>query len=89
MAALAVAIGVGRLLPSLVDGGSETPFVVLGVGYAILGLFLIVYGSLRERAMAAALAEGRFEPLPRTLVVALTAYLVALAAATTILIVVV
>jgi hypothetical protein len=56
---------------------------VLGVGYAALGLVLVVYGSLRERAQARALAEGRFEPLPRAVVAALTVYLAVLAIATT------
>jgi putative membrane protein len=82
LAAMAVALGVGRLLPALLDEPT-TPFVLIGVGYAILALFLVVFGSARERAQARALAEGRFAPLPRWVVVATAAYLALLALATT------
>jgi uncharacterized membrane protein YidH (DUF202 family) len=82
LAAMAVAIGVGRLLPAILDASSQGPFVALGFGYAVLGLVMVVFGSARERAQARALAEGRFEPLPRWVVGSLTAYLAALALAT-------
>jgi len=42
----------------------------------------VLFGSLRERAQAKALAEGGFAPLSRALVTALTAYLTLLALAT-------
>jgi hypothetical protein len=53
------------------------------VAYALLGLGLVLFGSLRERAaQAKALAEGGFAPLSRALVTALTAYLALLGLAT-------
>ena len=82
LAALAVALAVGRLLPALVDGDSSAPFVALGVAYALLGLGMIVFGSVRERIVARAFAEGRFAPLSSGLVIGLTAYLAVLAIAT-------
>ena len=82
LAAFAVAVGVGRLLPALLDEDGRGPFVALGVAYAVLGLGLVLFGSLRERSQAAALAEGSFAPLPRAVVTALTAYLTLLALAT-------
>jgi uncharacterized membrane protein YidH (DUF202 family) len=82
LAAFAVAVGVGRLLPALLDEDGQGPFVALGVAYALLGLGLVLFGSLRERAQAKALAEGGFAPLSRALVTALTAYLTLLALAT-------
>ena len=82
LAAFAVAVGVGRLLPALLDQGDQAPFVALGVAYALLGLGLVLFGSLRERAQAKALAEGGFAPLSRAVVTALTAYLTLLAIAT-------
>ncbi len=82
LAAFAVAVGVGRLLPALLDEDGQGPFVALGVAYALLGLGLVLFGSLRERSQAKALAEGGFAPLPRALVTALTVYLTLLAAAT-------
>ena len=56
--------------------------MALGVAYALLGLGLVVFGSVRERTIAGALAEGRFAPLPAVVVVGLTAYLAMLAIAT-------
>ena len=82
LAAFAVAIGVGRLLPALLHDGGRAPFVVLGVAYAILGLVLVLFGSFREREQVRALAEGRFAPLPRAIVTAVTVYLTVLALAT-------
>ena len=82
LAAFAVAVGVGRLLPALLDEDGRGPFVALGVAYALLGLGLVLFGSLRERAQAKALAEGGFAPLSRALVTALTAYLALLGLAT-------
>jgi len=82
LASMAVALGVGRLLPALLDATSQAPFVALGAGYAILGLILVLFGSARERAQARALAEGRFAPLPGWVVGGLTAYLALLAVAT-------
>ena len=82
LAAFAVAVGVGRLLPALLDEDGHGPFVALGVAYALLGLGLVLFGSLRERAQAKALAEGGFAPLSRALVTAPTAYLALLGLAT-------
>ena len=70
---MAVALGIGRLLPALLQDQSTTPFVLLGVGYAILALFLVAFGAVRERTQARALGEGRFAPLPGWVVVATTA----------------
>lgn len=86
LAAFAVAIGVGRLLPALLDDTGTTPFVALGVAYAILGLAFVIFGSLRERAQARALAEGGFAPLARVAVTALTVYLSLLAVTTIVLV---
>jgi putative membrane protein len=83
LAAIAVALGVGRLLPAILDEGSQAPFAALGVAYAILGLGLVLYGYVRERTQAKALSEGRFEPVPPAVVTAITAYLALLALATT------
>jgi putative membrane protein len=82
LAALAVALAVGRLLPAVLESSSETPFVVLGVGYAVLGLGLIVFGLVRDRAVHRALEAGGFAPLSARLVVAVTIYLALLALAT-------
>jgi len=46
----------------------------------------VLFGSMRERAQARALAAGGFSPLPRAVVVVLTIYLALLAVATIILV---
>lgn len=82
LASLAVAIGVGRLLPALLDDGGRGAFAALGIAYAVLGLALVVLGSIRERAQSRALSEGRFVPLSGIVVVAVSGYLALLALAT-------
>jgi putative membrane protein len=47
---VAVSLGVGALLPELSEG-SRWPFVVLGVGFAILAVLFIVYGVHRFRSV--------------------------------------
>jgi uncharacterized membrane protein YidH (DUF202 family) len=60
LAALAVAIGVGRVVPELSEGVTRWPYVVTGVGFAIWGIFAIGYGTAHRAAIDRALAQGRF-----------------------------
>jgi putative membrane protein len=60
LTATAVALGVGKLLPDLRSGGADWPFVVLGAGYALLGVFIVVYGLYRGREVDRAIREGRW-----------------------------
>jgi len=48
--AIAVALGVGRVLPDLATHPTRWPYVVIGVGFALYGIALILYGtwSLRD-----------------------------------------
>ena len=84
--ASAVAVGVGRVLPE-VSGGSDWPFRVLGAGYAVLAIWVLLAGASRQRHVDAALAAGRYDRMSPTLVSALTAAAVALAALTLVLVV--
>ncbi|HEU5211703.1 MAG TPA: DUF202 domain-containing protein [Gaiellaceae bacterium] len=59
LAAFAVALGVGKIVPQL-TGGSSLGYELVGVGYALLGVAFIAYGFLRQRRMEEALREGRF-----------------------------
>jgi uncharacterized membrane protein YidH (DUF202 family) len=59
LAAFAVSLGVGKIVPSLA-GGSAVGYELVGVGYALLGVAFVGYGFLRERRIEAALKEGRF-----------------------------
>ena len=83
LTALAVCVGVGRLVPS-VASGTHWPYEALGVGYGLLGIAFIAAGYLRTRDVEAALDRGTFLPLADRLTAALTAAGVVLGVATVI-----
>ena len=85
MAALAVALGVGRVVPALVEG-SKGAFIALGVGFAILALAFTLYGTSRQRQVDHAIAGGDFRPLDGKIVFVLTAMMAVLAVATIVLV---
>ena len=60
IAAATAAVGVGGVVPSLVDG-ERTPYVVLGAAYAVLAAVIFVGAALRQRQVERALADGRFQ----------------------------
>ena len=60
LTALAVALGVGRVVPELDDSSVEWPYAVLGVAFALYAIALIWYGNLRGSAVDRAVSEGRF-----------------------------
>jgi putative membrane protein len=74
LTALAVALGVGRVVPELSDKGARWPYVIAGVGFALWGIFAIAYGTANRETIDKALREGRFREAPtwplRTLTVA-------------------
>jgi putative membrane protein len=72
LTALAVALGVGRVVPELNHGLERWPYVVAGVGFAIWGIVAIAYGSARGRAMEEALSKGNFHEPPDWALKALT-----------------
>ena len=81
LAALAVALAVGRLLPALIRG-SRTPFVVLGVGFGLLSLAFVIYGTRRQAHVQRAIDGGAFEPPDRRIVLLMGAAMVLMALAT-------
>ena len=85
LAALGVSLGVGRLLPALLDA-SPGPYVALGIGFGVFGLFLFVFGAVRQRAVERALVTGTFRPLPRSVVAGLAIVGVALSVGTLLLV---
>jgi putative membrane protein len=86
LTSLAVAIGVGKVVPDLVSGPAW-PFALLGVGFAILGIVFCALGIRRQLSVERSLREGRFVPLGATAVVALGLFIIALAAVTTVVVV--
>ena len=88
LAALAVALAVGRVVPELADNSSQWPYTVIGVGFAVYGIALIGYGTARARQLDAALTRGGAVPPQSLVLTALTAAGVGLAVATAALIVI-
>lgn len=60
LTALAVALGVGRVVPELNHTASRWPYVVAGVGFGFWGIVALAYGTANRAAMEKALREGRF-----------------------------
>jgi uncharacterized membrane protein YidH (DUF202 family) len=81
LAASAVALAVGRFLPS-VSSGPHWPSRALGVAYGVLAIAVFVMGAKRQRGASEALRKGEFDELSTDLVLALTIAGVALATAT-------
>ena len=61
LTSVGIALAVGRLIPALIDV-SQAAFAVLGIGYGLLGVFLIVYAAVSARRIRQALDADR--PLP-------------------------
>ena len=67
LGASAVAIGVGRILPGI-SGGTHWPLVLLGIGYGVLAVAILIIGAVRQNRVAGALRAGAYEELSPTLV---------------------
>jgi putative membrane protein len=61
LTAFAVAIGVGKVVPALLDD-SAAAYAVAGVGFAVLGIGVVLFGLWRMLAVQAALESGRYRP---------------------------
>lgn len=78
----AVAITVGRLLPGLTHQ-PRWPYRLLGLGYCVLSVAILLLGANRQQRAAKALREGSFDELTTPVVSWLTAGGVVLALAST------
>lgn len=81
IAAAALAVGVGRLLPGL-SVGALWPLRLLGLGYALLAVGVLLIGASRQRRGSEALRRGGFEPVSTSTVNALTGVAILLAVGT-------
>jgi putative membrane protein len=81
LGAAAVSIGVGRLLPGLA-GGARWPLKLLGLGYGVVAIAVLVIGAMRQNHVASALRRGDYDELSSPMVLWLTAAAVALSVAT-------
>jgi putative membrane protein len=85
LGALGLALAVGRLLPALVDA-SHVAFGVLGAGFGLFGVFVLILGAYRAHRTRAALVAGRPVPPDYWEITALTIFSLVLAVATIVLI---
>ncbi len=81
LAASAVSIGVGRLLPALAKG-ARWPFTALGIGYGILSVGILIMGAVRQQRTAEALRRGQYSDLSTRAVMYMTGVALVLAVGT-------
>src|SRR5436190_19817615 len=68
LTATAVALALGKVVPELANAHTRWPYVVIGVGYAVLGVALTLYGFQRRREVDRAVAaESYVPPHPRAI----------------------
>jgi putative membrane protein len=87
LAAFAVSLGVGKVVPELTSSES-VGYEFVGGGYALLGVAFIGYGYWRQQVMERALVEGRFVPFDGRAALAFTVAGIVLGLATLVAIVV-
>jgi putative membrane protein len=61
LAALAVSLGAGRLIPALTPG-AQWPYTIAGIGFAGVGVLFIGYALVRHRRVERAISRGEFAP---------------------------
>ena len=85
LAAAAGALAVGRLAPEVLQV-APWPYIVLGCGYALLSIALLVVGARRQQALARPSPEDHV-PLQLRTVLALTGGCILVAVMTVVLVV--
>lgn len=81
LTALGVSVAVGRVVPALTHHG-RLPYAIVGAGYAVLGLAMVVYGTLRQREVDQSIQRGEFVVAERRLLVMFTVLSAAVGVAT-------
>jgi len=72
IAASAAAIAIGRIVPAITHG-SRWPYSVIGIGFGLLAVVVLLIGAVRQRSTADALRRGAYSELSTPLVMWLTA----------------
>jgi putative membrane protein len=72
LTAFAVSLGAGKLVPALTNE-TRWPYVIVGVGFAALGVAFVGYGFMRERTVGRAIARGEYVRADERLLGVLTA----------------
>ncbi len=82
LTALAVCIGLGKLVPGVTAHVTRWPYELVGAGFGILGIAFLVLGYRRANQVEDALNHGTFAELDRRISLALVSFGVALGVAT-------
>ncbi|MFL5886000.1 MAG: YidH family protein [Thermoleophilaceae bacterium] len=61
LASSAVSIGIGRIAPAVSDV-ARWPYAVIGIGYGLLGVALVIYGLVRRRQVEDAIRRDEYAP---------------------------
>lgn len=61
LAALAVSLGAGKLVPALTTG-AQWPYTIAGIGFAGIGVVFIGYAFVRHKRVERAISRGEFAP---------------------------
>jgi putative membrane protein len=72
LTSIAVAVGLGRVVPGVSDV-TTWPYQAVGAGFGLLGIAFIALGYLRVKGVERALARGEFERLGERTELALVA----------------
>jgi putative membrane protein len=72
LTAFAVSLGAGKLVPALTDE-TRWPYVLVGVGFALLGVAFVAYGFMRQRLVEQAVRRGEYVRPDERLLASLTA----------------
>ncbi len=83
-----MALALGRVVPELGNSATQWPYTVVGAAFALYGVWLMVYGTVRLHAVERALARGEYASPPDRMLAGLTAAGAILGLATVVLILV-
>jgi putative membrane protein len=76
-AAFAVSLGAGKVVPALTKS-ARWPYTILGAGFALVGIGLVLYGLRRQQAVERAISGGSYVKPNEKVVAALAVTIVLL-----------
>lgn len=82
LTATAVAIAVGKVVPDLDERATRWPYSVLGAGYGLLGVALVLYGLRRRAQVDTAIRAGEYAPADDQAIAVIAIFAVLLALGT-------
>ncbi|OJU85016.1 MAG: hypothetical protein BGO11_04545 [Solirubrobacterales bacterium 70-9] len=86
--AIAAALALGRVVPALINHGTRWPYVVVGLGFALYGIALILFGTQRIHRLNLELGISEADQQPERTMLGLAGVGVVLGVAVIVLIIV-